>query len=54
MEIYLSNSAKETEKIGEKFAEKLKKGDIIGFSGELGSGKTTFIKVLLLPVHLLF
>ena len=44
MEIYISNSAKETEKIGEKFAEKLKKGDIIGFSGELGSGKTTFIK----------
>ncbi|RLF32705.1 MAG: tRNA (adenosine(37)-N6)-threonylcarbamoyltransferase complex ATPase subunit type 1 TsaE [Thermoplasmata archaeon] len=43
-EIYISNSAKETEKIGEKFAEKLKKGDIIGFSGELGSGKTTFIK----------
>ncbi len=42
--IYISNSAKETEKIGEKFAEKLKKGDIIGFSGELGSGKTTFIK----------
>jgi len=43
-QIYISNSAKETEKIGEKFAEKLKKGDIIGFSGELGSGKTTFIK----------
>jgi len=43
-EMYISNSAKETEKIGEKFAEKLKKGDIVGFSGELGSGKTTFIK----------
>ncbi|MCD6221901.1 tRNA (adenosine(37)-N6)-threonylcarbamoyltransferase complex ATPase subunit type 1 TsaE [bacterium] len=43
-EIYISKSARETEKIGEKFAEKLKKGDIIGFSGELGSGKTTFIK----------
>jgi len=44
MEIYFSKSAKETEKIGEKFSEKLKKGDIVGFSGELGSGKTTFIK----------
>jgi len=44
MKIYFSNSAKETEKFGEKFADELKKGDIVGFSGELGSGKTTFIK----------
>ncbi len=44
MEIFYTNSGKETEKLGEKFAKNLKKGDIVGFSGELGSGKTTFIK----------
>ncbi len=44
MEIYYTNSAKETENLGEKFGESLRETDIVGFSGELGSGKTTFIK----------
>lgn len=37
-------SAEETIKLGEKLSERFKKGDIIAFYGELGSGKTTLIK----------
>ncbi|MCL2145495.1 MAG: tRNA (adenosine(37)-N6)-threonylcarbamoyltransferase complex ATPase subunit type 1 TsaE [Endomicrobia bacterium] len=32
----------ETRKLGEKFAKKLKSGDIVFLKGDLGSGKTTF------------
>jgi len=39
-------SHEEMIKLGEKTALSLKKGDIIGFSGELGAGKTVFIKGL--------
>jgi tRNA threonylcarbamoyladenosine biosynthesis protein TsaE len=42
--IYYTKSPKETIKLGEKIARYLKKGDIVGFIGELGSGKTTIIK----------
>ena len=42
--IYYTKSPKETIKLGKKIAKYLKKGDIIGFIGELGSGKTTIIK----------
>jgi tRNA threonylcarbamoyladenosine biosynthesis protein TsaE len=42
--IYYTKSPEETIKLGEKIAKYLKKGDIIGFIGELGSGKTTIIK----------
>jgi len=42
--IYYTKSPEETIKLGEKIAKYLKKGDIIGFVGELGSGKTTIIK----------
>lgn len=44
MEIFYTKNSRETESLGEKFAETLKSGDIVGFSGPLGSGKTTFIK----------
>ncbi|OIO32551.1 MAG: tRNA (adenosine(37)-N6)-threonylcarbamoyltransferase complex ATPase subunit type 1 TsaE [Candidatus Omnitrophica bacterium CG1_02_40_15] len=40
----ITNSAKETMLIGEKLARKLRPGDIIALSGDLGSGKTTFTK----------
>ena len=40
----ITNSAKETMLVGEKLAKKLKPGDIIALSGNLGSGKTTFTK----------
>ncbi len=40
----ITNSAKETMLIGERLARKLKPGDMIALSGDLGSGKTTFTK----------
>ena len=40
----ITNSARETMLVGEKLAKKLKPGDMIALSGNLGSGKTTFTK----------
>lgn len=40
----ITKSAKETMLIGEKLAKRLKPGDIVALSGNLGSGKTTFTK----------
>ena len=42
MEKYISNSEVETKIIAQKFAEKLKKGDVVVLTGDLGSGKTKF------------
>ena len=42
--IYYTKGPSETKKIGKNLAAKLEKGDIVGFIGELGSGKTTMIK----------
>ena len=36
------NSVEETEKLAQKFASKLEKGDVILLNGDLGAGKTTF------------
>lgn len=44
---YISNSLKDTEKLAINIAKKIKKGDILAFFGEVGSGKTTFIKNLI-------
>lgn len=41
---YISDSAKETEKIAEAFAAKLNKGDVVVLSGDMGAGKTVFVK----------
>ena len=43
---YITKSASETMKLGEKLASKLKGGEIILLSGDLGAGKTTFTKGL--------
>ncbi len=43
MAVYLTSSAKETEKLGAKIAKKLP-GRIFALIGELGAGKTTFVK----------
>lgn len=40
----ITKNAEETILAGEKLAKKLKPGDIIALSGNLGSGKTTFTK----------
>lgn len=42
----ISRSAEETINFAQKFTQKLKGGEIIGLIGELGSGKTTFVKGL--------
>jgi len=42
-----SKSARQTEEIGKKFSGKLTGGDILALEGDLGSGKTTFVKGLL-------
>ena len=39
-----SVSASETERIAAALAERLVVGDVVGVSGELGSGKTTFVR----------
>lgn len=41
---YISNSFKDTIKIGENFAKTLVKGDVVLLDGELGAGKTAFTK----------
>lgn len=42
--IFYSNSPKETLELAKSFAKKLKGGDVIALSGELGAGKTEFVK----------
>ena len=40
----LSNCAKDTENIAFEYAATLKKGDVVVLSGDLGAGKTAFVK----------
>ena len=44
MQEYISHSEKETIALAKKFAKTLKPGTVIALKGDLGSGKTTFIK----------
>ncbi len=46
MKKYLSHSEKETKSIAKKLARYFKGGDVLGLVGELGSGKTQFVKGL--------
>ena len=46
MATLISNSAEETESIGREFAANVKSGDVLALTGELGSGKTQFVKGL--------
>jgi tRNA threonylcarbamoyladenosine biosynthesis protein TsaE len=41
---FISNSPEETEAFGRRFAKEVKAGDMLALSGELGSGKTQFVK----------
>lgn len=43
MQIINSNSRQETVGFAEKFAQKLPKGAVIAFLGDLGAGKTAFV-----------
>ena len=40
----ISNNEKDTFNIAKKYAETLKKGDVVILQGELGAGKTAFVK----------
>jgi len=42
-----SNSPEQTISIGVEFSKQLKNGDVIAINGEIGAGKTTFIKGVL-------
>jgi tRNA threonylcarbamoyladenosine biosynthesis protein TsaE len=41
---FTSNSAKDTIAAAKEFAKKLKPGDVVALSGDLGAGKTHFVK----------
>ena len=43
----ISNDPYETKSIGFEFSSNIAKGDIIAINGEIGAGKTTFIKGIL-------
>lgn len=47
MEKYITNSEEETKKFAKEFAKKLKIGDVVILSGDLGSGKTKFVEGVL-------
>lgn len=46
MKKYISKSVKKTQKIAAQFAKKLKGGDVVSLSGNLGGGKTIFTQGL--------
>lgn len=46
MEVFVSKSAEETTQLGIEFGKKLKRNSVVCFLGDLGAGKTTFIKGL--------
>ena len=46
MDTIISNSVEETEKIAASYARQLKPGVVIGLSGDLGAGKTCWVRGL--------
>src|SRR5437588_539617 len=46
MATYISHSPTETEALGETWGRRIQPGTVIGFSGELGAGKTQLVKGL--------
>jgi len=41
---FITKNFKETQKLGERLSKKIKTNQVIALSGDLGSGKTTFIQ----------
>lgn len=46
MKEYISNSLKDTRKIAKEFANEISAGDIVLLRGDLGAGKTAFVKAI--------
>lgn len=46
LKTYTTNSEKETRELGEKIGKKLTPGTVVALEGEVGAGKTVFIKGL--------
>lgn len=44
MSVYLSKSEQETEELGRRLAEKLPDGTVVALYGNLGTGKTAFVR----------
>ncbi len=44
---YLSHSPEETEELGVRFAGALRPGDVVALEGDLGAGKTAFVRGVL-------
>ncbi len=42
--VYITNSAEETVKLGEQFAKTIPLGAVVLLKGEMGAGKTVFVK----------
>ncbi len=41
---YISNSVEDTERIGAELARRLSAGSVVAFTGDLGAGKTAFVR----------
>jgi len=46
LETYTSHSPADTERIGEQVSHLLQPGDVLAFTGDLGAGKTAFVRGL--------
>lgn len=46
MKKYITSSAKQTENLAQKIASRFSNGEVAGLVGELGAGKTQFVKGL--------
>ena len=42
--MFISNSAEETIAVGREYGQNARKGDVFALSGDLGAGKTQFVK----------
>lgn len=42
--LFVSGSVEETERIGAELAQRLPAGSVVAFSGDLGAGKTAFVR----------
>lgn len=51
MKKYISNSVEDTNKIAEEFARTIEPGQIVLLVGDLGAGKTAFVKGVVRALH---